>query len=72
MVVQCTHSKRAAPVGVSAIQKLNGTARPVHGADIVIAIANTTFSRRALVRWATWGEPTLEVLGLEENRGLAA
>jgi restriction system protein len=82
VVVQCKHtSSGTATVGSPALQRLNGTARPVHGADIVIAMTNGSFSlparrfaesqgihlieSRELEQWATWGQPLAEVLGLD-------
>jgi restriction system protein len=63
------------------IQTLNGTARPVHRADIVVAVTNAYLPRPAhdlayeqdihllfghqLRRWATWGVPLLTVLDAE-------
>jgi restriction system protein len=88
LVFQCKHTTKAKPVGVPTIRELNGTAGPVHNADIAIVITNGTFSKHAeefarqqdiillswwvLVRWATWGESLLDILELEEPGGLAA
>ncbi|MFE9468765.1 restriction endonuclease [Streptomyces virginiae] len=83
IVFQCKHRQPGGrPVGSQAIQTINGTARPVHKADIVIAITNTSFTTPAhqlakaqdirlvwgvdLIRWATWGMPLLQVLELPE------
>ncbi|OEJ21815.1 hypothetical protein AR457_41040 [Streptomyces agglomeratus] len=79
IVFQCKHRRPGGrPLGSRVIQTLNGTARPVHNADIVIAVTNTSFSEPAhklardqnihlvwgfdLIRWATWGVPLLNVL----------
>jgi HJR/Mrr/RecB family endonuclease len=69
------------PLGSPAIQTLNGTARPVYKADIVIAVTNASFTSPAhdlaakqdihllfgprLRKWATWGVPLLTALGNE-------
>ncbi|AYV32938.1 Restriction endonuclease (plasmid) [Streptomyces sp. ADI95-16] len=83
IVFQCKHRRHGGRrVGSQAIQTINGTARPVHKANIVIAITNTAFTEPAhdlaknqdihlvwgfdLIRWATWGMSLLEVLGLPE------
>ncbi|MFE5482968.1 restriction endonuclease [Streptomyces sp. NPDC056527] len=82
IVFQCKHRQPGGrPVGSPVIQTLNGTARPVHHADIVIAVTNSSFTQQArdlaadqnihllagscLRRWATWGEPLLDVLSLK-------
>ncbi len=84
IVIQCKYrSPGGRPIGSPVIQTLNGTARPVHAADIVIALTNRSFTEPArelaaaqnihllfghrLRRWATWGMPLLEVLG-EDRR----
>ncbi|MCX4808762.1 restriction endonuclease [Streptomyces sp. NBC_01214] len=81
MVLQCKHRHGGqGKVGSPDIQTLNGTARPEHKADIVVAVTNGTFTKPArefadnhdinliggalLRRWATWGEPLLSVLGV--------
>ncbi|MFI9206314.1 restriction endonuclease [Streptomyces sp. NPDC053048] len=79
VVVQCKHTTSGTAVGSPVLQRLNGTARPVHGADIVIAMTNGTFSlpavrfaesqrihlidNKRLEQWATWGQPLEELLG---------
>ncbi|MFD9030858.1 restriction endonuclease [Streptomyces sp. NPDC059567] len=82
IVFQCKHRQPGGrPLGSPVIQTLNGTARPVHQADIVIAVTNGSFTQPAeelaaeqnihllagldLRRWAAWGDPLLEVLSLE-------
>ncbi|MEU3408930.1 restriction endonuclease [Streptomyces sp. NPDC006670] len=84
IVFQCKHRQAGVKkVGSPEIQTLNGTARPQHRADIVVAVTNGTFTKPAadfardheihlvdqarLNRWARWGEPLLAVLGLEET-----
>lgn len=83
IVIQCKHSSRRADVGTPELQRLNGTAVPVHGADVVIMLTNTGFTTPgrqfaqthgihamgylALQKWATWGDPLGEVLGLSED-----
>ena len=78
LVVQCKHTAGSATVGSPALQRLNGTAKPVHNADIVIAMTNGGFSLPArrfaanqgiflieakeLEHWATWGQPLQELL----------
>lgn len=78
LVVQCKHTTGSATVGSPALQRLNGTAKPVHNADIVIAMTNGGFSLPArrfaenqdiflveakeLEYWATWGQPLQELL----------
>ncbi|MFG2986958.1 restriction endonuclease [Streptomyces sp. NPDC048258] len=84
IVFQCKHRQAGLKkVGSPEIQTLNGTARPEHRADIVVAVTNGTFTKPAadfahdhdihlvdqarLNRWARWGEPLMAVLGLEET-----
>ncbi|MFF3735531.1 restriction endonuclease [Streptomyces sp. NPDC002476] len=83
VVLQCKHRQGGrGKVGSPDMQTLNGTARPEHMADIVVAVTNGTFTKPAsdfarnhdiglldcsrLQRWATWGEPLLAVLGIGE------
>ncbi|MEV5982875.1 restriction endonuclease [Streptomyces sp. NPDC052114] len=83
IVFQCKHRRPGGrPLGSPVIQTLNGTARPVHNADIVIAVTNASFTTPAhelateqdinllygeqLRTWATWGVPLLEVLRIGE------
>ncbi|MFJ9777150.1 restriction endonuclease [Kitasatospora sp. NPDC101157] len=79
IVFQCKHRRTRKKIGSDVIQTLNGTARPVHGADIVVAVSNSTFTQPAhdlanaqgihllfgqrLEHWATWGVPLLRLLG---------
>ncbi|MEU9418433.1 restriction endonuclease [Streptomyces sp. NPDC048272] len=84
IVFQCKHRQAGLKkVGSPEIQTLNGTARPEHRADIVVAVTNATFTKPAtdfahdheihlvdqarLHRWARWGEPLLAVLGIDET-----
>ncbi|MFI8164088.1 restriction endonuclease [Streptomyces microflavus] len=84
VVFQCKHRHKGVGKVVSRdMQTLNGTARPEHQADIVIAVTNGTFTKPAidfarshdiqlldgteLRRWATWGDPLLKVLGLNDS-----
>ncbi|MFF2902423.1 restriction endonuclease [Streptomyces sp. NPDC057966] len=84
VVIQCKHRQAGVgKVGSPDMQTLNGTARPEHKADIVIAVTNGTFTKPAsdfarthdihllgqerLRRWATWGEPLLSVLEIATN-----
>ncbi|MEW5539590.1 restriction endonuclease [Streptomyces cyaneofuscatus] len=81
VVVQCKHSGTSGrSMAPNALHSLNGTARQVHKADVVIAVTNGGFSKRgrefageqglhlidraALQRWATWGRPVTEILSL--------
>ncbi|MFI0020306.1 restriction endonuclease [Streptomyces griseus] len=83
VVFQCKHRHAGVgKVGSRDMQTLNGTARPEHQADIVIAVTNGTFTKPAidfsrshtihllgrtdLRRWATWGDPLLSVLDLTD------
>lgn len=83
IVFQCKHRQAGVgKVGSRDMQTLNGTARPEHQADIVVAVTNGTFTKPAidfarshtihllgrtdLKRWATWGDPLLSVLGLTD------
>ncbi|MGP4114154.1 restriction endonuclease [Streptomyces sp. 4N509B] len=82
VVIQCKHTRRGATkVGSPALQQLNGTARQVHQADVVVAVTNGRFSWPAtrfayaqnihtidwmdLEHWATWGVPLAEILDLK-------
>ncbi|MGW6857788.1 restriction endonuclease [Streptomyces xanthophaeus] len=83
IVFQCKHRQAGLKkVGSPEIQTLNGTARPEHRADIVVAVTNGRFTKPAtdfahdhqihlvdqalLNRWARWGEPLMTVLGLKD------
>lgn len=85
VVFQCKHRQAGqGKVGSPDIQTLNGTARPQHNADIVVAVTNGSFTKPAsdfahtheihlldqarLKRWATWGEPLLSVLEFTGKR----
>ncbi|MET8676110.1 restriction endonuclease [Streptomyces sp. NPDC004647] len=78
VVIQCKHTRTGASVGSPALQRLNGTARQVHRADVVLAVTNGHYSDPArrfarsqdialinwstLEHWATWGVPLPEIL----------
>ncbi|WEP00740.1 restriction endonuclease (plasmid) [Streptomyces sp. FXJ1.172] len=78
VVIQCKHTRRGATVGSPALQRLNGTARQVHFANVVVAITNGYYSGPAkkfarsqgitllgpphLEEWATWGVPLSKIL----------
>lgn len=78
IVVQCKHTRGRRTIGSPDLQRLNGTARQVHQADVVIAVTNGTYSaparwfarsqnitlidRSTLEDWATWGLPLPDVL----------
>ncbi|MFI8784843.1 restriction endonuclease [Streptomyces albidoflavus] len=81
IVFQCKHRTAGrGKVGSPDIQTLNGTARPEHNADIVVAVTNGTFTKPAIAfarahdihlldqvllkRWGTWGEPLLTALDI--------
>ncbi|WP_331736471.1 restriction endonuclease [Streptomyces sp. NBC_00045] len=54
-VVQCKHRRdgwAGKPIGVDALQQLNGTAEPVHGARFALIVTNGRFTGPAL----EWGE----------------
>jgi restriction system protein len=79
-VVQCKHTRVGKNVGVQVLQAVNGTARQVHHADLVIVATNGGFTgpartfaasqhiyligRHGLARWATQGHSLYTVLGL--------
>ncbi|MBR7828693.1 restriction endonuclease [Actinospica sp. MGRD01-02] len=46
-VAQCKHTTVGGKVGVRVIYEVNGTARPVHGADTALVVTNGTFTRDA-------------------------
>ncbi|TGB15492.1 restriction endonuclease [Streptomyces sp. MZ04] len=78
VVMQCKHTRTGATTGSPALQRLNGTARQIHRADVVLAVTNGTYSTPAkrfaysqninlinwstLEHWATWGIPLPEIL----------
>ncbi|MFD5610573.1 restriction endonuclease [Kitasatospora sp. NPDC127060] len=80
IVVQCKHRRKGAKIEPQVLYALNGTARPIHRADTVVAMTNRSFtpdassfghsqdihmiSRKQLTRWATWGDPCQAILGL--------
>ncbi|MFE3261930.1 restriction endonuclease [Nocardia sp. NPDC059229] len=67
------------------LYEVNGTARPVHRADIPVVITNSTFSAKAtefaadheirlidehgVRRWAMWGESFHDILELTAPSG---
>ncbi len=80
-VIQAKHRKdgdRGSAVGTPDLQRVNGTARQLYGADIVLVITNGRFStrcaplatqlhmhladRRVLATWASGGRPLWELL----------
>ncbi|MEV7060925.1 restriction endonuclease [Streptomyces microflavus] len=80
-VIQCKHRKdgdRGSAVGTPDLQRVNGTARQLYGADVVLVITNGRFStrcaplaaqlhmhladRRVLATWASGGRPLWELL----------
>ncbi|MFF0505172.1 restriction endonuclease [Streptomyces fimicarius] len=80
-VIQVKHRKdgdRGSPVGTPDLQRVNGTARQLYGADIVLVVTNGRFStrcaplagqlhmhladRRTLAAWASGGRPLWELL----------
>lgn len=85
IVIQCKHVRSLrTSVGSPVVQRLNGTARPVHGADIAVVVTNGKFSMpaykfarsqnihligsRGLTRWAEWGEPLLAILDIDDTQ----
>ncbi|MFI6661488.1 restriction endonuclease [Streptomyces sp. NPDC050523] len=86
-VIQCKHRRRGdagSPVGTRDLQILNGTARPVHRADIAVLVTNgrTTsparvfareqglhlVDRRLLAAWAAGPHPLWQLLGTTPPR----
>ncbi|MET9483524.1 restriction endonuclease [Streptomyces sp. NPDC006638] len=80
-VIQCKHRRSGlagSPVGTPDLQVLNGTARQVHGADVVVLVTNGRFStkcapfaasqrlhlvdRHMLGEWAATGRPLWDLL----------
>ncbi len=80
-VIQCKHRKdgdRGSAVGTPDLQRVNGTARQLYGADIVLVVTNGRFSarcpplatqlhmhladRRTLATWASGSRPLWELL----------
>ncbi|WP_439681732.1 restriction endonuclease [Embleya sp. MST-111070] len=52
--VQCKHRREGlagAATGTPVLQQVNGTARPVHGADFALVVTNGRFTSNAV----TWG-----------------
>ncbi|MEV7006655.1 restriction endonuclease [Streptosporangium sp. NPDC051022] len=47
IVAQCKHTTTAAKVGARVIYEVNGTAHPVHGADVAVVVTNGSFTRDA-------------------------
>jgi restriction system protein len=81
IVLQCKHSRSESySVGTPALQRFNGTARPVHNADVAIVVTNAKFSKPGrhfadsqgiillasgeVERWATWGESLADMVSL--------
>ncbi|MFD4130121.1 restriction endonuclease [Streptomyces globisporus] len=80
-VIRCKHRRdgdRGAAVGTPDLQRVNGTARQLHGADVVLVVTNGRFStrcaplatqlhmhladRRVLATWASGNRPLWELL----------
>ncbi|MFD5977463.1 restriction endonuclease [Streptomyces bacillaris] len=80
-VIQCKHRRdgdRGSAVGTPDLQRVNGTARQLYGADVVLVVTNGRFStrcaplaaqlhmhladRRTLATWASGGRPLWELL----------
>ncbi|MFG3285600.1 restriction endonuclease [Streptomyces sp. NPDC048111] len=80
-VIQCKHLRdgdRGSAVGTPDLHVLNGTARQLHGADVVVLVTNGRFSskcaplarsqhihlvdRRVLGEWAAGGRPIWQLL----------
>ncbi|CAH9420190.1 putative membrane protein [Streptomyces globisporus] len=80
-VIQCKHRRdgdRGAAVGTPDLQRVNGTARQLYGADIVLVVTNGRFTtrcpplaaqlhmhladRRTLATWASGGRPLWDLL----------
>ncbi|WP_308286073.1 restriction endonuclease [Streptomyces drozdowiczii] len=80
-VIQCKHRRvgdRGSAVGTPDLQRVNGTARQLYGADIVLVVTNGRFSnrcaplaqqlrmhladRRMLAAWAAGSRPLWELL----------
>jgi restriction system protein len=81
-VIQCKHRRSGlagSPVGTRDLQVVNGTARQIHGADVVVMVTNGRFTRDALPfgrsqrihlvdrallgQWAAGSSPLWELLG---------
>ncbi|WP_242578458.1 restriction endonuclease [Streptomyces sp. MST-110588] len=79
--VQCKHRRdglRGQAVGTGVLQQVNGTAKPVHRADVAVVVTNGRFSSKAipwghrhgihlvdravLVEWAGGSRPLWEIL----------
>ncbi|MER0241694.1 restriction endonuclease [Streptomyces sp. HSW2009] len=83
VVAQCkqTSTLPGRAIGSELVQRFNGTARPVHKADVAVLVTNGTFSKPArdfasdhaihlvdaeqLRKWATWGDSFYEVVGID-------
>ncbi|MFH9500598.1 restriction endonuclease [Streptomyces globisporus] len=80
-VIQCKHRRdgdRGPAVGTPDLQRVNGTARQLYGADIVLVVTNGRFTtrcaplaaqlhmhladRRTLATWASGGRPLWDLL----------
>lgn len=80
-VIQCKHRRNGAqgsPVGTPDLQRVNGTARQLYGADVVLVVTNGRFSvrcaplakqlrmhmvdRTLLAHWAAGSRPLWELL----------
>ncbi|MGW1126405.1 restriction endonuclease [Streptomyces sp. NPDC002526] len=75
-----TRSQTRRAIGSELVQRFNGTAWQEHKADIAVMVTNGTFSEPArafaskcgihlidavrLEKWATWGDPFYEVVGV--------
>ncbi|MEV5592205.1 restriction endonuclease [Streptomyces sp. NPDC052496] len=83
-VFQCKHTSGRRSVDSAAVQRLNGTARPVHRADEVVMVTSGDFSkparefarsqkihlvdRQTLKKWSEWGDSLYSILKVDEPR----
>lgn len=54
-VAQCKHTRTGSRVGVRVMYEVNGTAGPVHGADVAVVVTNGMFTRDAVAFAQTHG-----------------
>ncbi|MER7209457.1 restriction endonuclease [Streptosporangium sp. NPDC000239] len=69
IVAQCKHTTTAAKVGARVIYEVNGTAHPVHGADVAVVVTNGSFTRGAR---RTADDFRIHLIGREELRRWAS
>lgn len=65
-IAQCKHTTVGGKVGVRVIYEVNGTARPVHGADTALVVTNGAFTKDAREQARDFGIQLLDRVALHQ------